>query len=386
MEVLATSKDMNPILIICSYNPAAHQTSVTISDYMEGYTRLGGKRDIIIENMNCKSFSEAPLWSGMMTQILAKYQGGKQQPAQIILLGQEAWAAYLSQRDSMRVKVPVMCSLVSSNVVILPEDTVGDLDSWLPGSVDIFEDHMNIPELQSGFINHYNIGDNVRMIRAFYPETKHIAFISDNTYGGVTMQALVRKEMKNFPDLDLILLDGRKHTIYTIVEELRHLPEHTVIIVGTWRVDMNEGYFMRNATYAMMEAAPAIPTFTPSSVSLGHWAIGGVLPDYRKVGEEMAMESVRMDNQSDNTEKHLQIIESKAVMDSRKAKEWGLDPKALPFGVELINQPVSFYQQYTYQIWSACTLFVVLVLGLFISLFYYFRTSFHSQHIRESDN
>lgn len=98
---------------------------------------------------------------------------------------------------------------------------------------------------------------------------------------------------------------------------------------------MNEGYFMRNATYAMMEAAPAIPTFTPSSVSLGHWAIGGVLPDYRKVGEEMAMESVRMDNQSGNTEKHLQIIGSKAVMDSRKAKEWGLDPKALPFSVEL---------------------------------------------------
>ncbi|RHA21075.1 hypothetical protein DW946_14605, partial [Bacteroides caccae] len=28
---------------------------------------------------------------------------------------------------------------------------------------------------------------------AFYPKTEHIAFISDNTYGGVTMQALVRK-------------------------------------------------------------------------------------------------------------------------------------------------------------------------------------------------
>lgn len=30
-EVLAVSKDKKPILIICSYNPAAHQTSVTIS-------------------------------------------------------------------------------------------------------------------------------------------------------------------------------------------------------------------------------------------------------------------------------------------------------------------------------------------------------------------
>lgn len=372
-KVLAVSNDKKPILIICSYNPAAHQTSVTISDYMDEYSKLGGQRDIIIENMNCKSFSEAPLWSKMMTQILAKYQGEKH-PAQIILLGQEAWAAYLSQRDEMQVKVPVMCSLASSNVVILPEDTVGSLDSWMPESVDLFDDHLNIPELKSGFINQYDIEGNLRMIQAFYPKTKHIAFISDNTYGGVTMQALVRKEMKKFPDLDLILMDGRKHSIYTIVEELRQLPENTVILVGTWRVDMNEGDFMRNATYAMMEVTPTIPTFTPSSVSLGHWAIGGVLPDYRKVGGEMAMESVRMDTHPQDTAKHLSVIGCKAVLDSRKVKEWGLDPAVLPFKVQLVNQPVSFYQQYTYQIWSACALFVILVLGLCISLFYYFRT------------
>ena len=372
-KVLAVSNDKKPILIICSYNPAAHQTSVTISDYMDEYSKLGGQRDIVIENMNCKSFSEAPLWSAMMTQILAKYQGEKH-PAQIILLGQEAWAAYLSQRDEMQVKVPVMCSLASSNVVILPKDTVENLDCWMPESVDIFEDHLDIPELESGFINQYDIEGNISMIQAFYPKTKHIAFISDNTYGGVTMQALVRKEMKKFPDLDLILMDGRRHSIYTIVEELRQLPENTVILVGTWRVDMNEGYFMRNATYAMMEATPTIPAFTPSSVSLGYWAIGGVLPDYRKVGGEMAMESVRMDQHPEDTGKHLSIIGSKAVLDSRKVKEWGLHPSVLPFKVQLVNQPVSFYQQYTYQIWSACALFVILVLGLCISLFYYFRT------------
>ena len=371
--LFAVSNDQKPILIICSYNPAAHQTSVTISDYMEEYSKLGGKRDIIIENMNCKSFSEAPLWSGMMTQILSKYQGEKH-PAQIILLGQEAWAAYLSQRDSIQVKVPVMCSLVSSNIVILPEDTVAGLDTWMPESVDLFTDHMNIPELKSGFINQYNIEDNVRMIKVFYPKTEHIAFISDNTYGGVTMQALVRKEMKKFPEIDLILMDGRRHTIYTIVEELRHLPENTVIMVGTWRVDMNEGYFMRNATYAMMEVTPTIPTFTPSSVSLGYWAIGGVLPDYRKLGKDMALASVQIDQYPADEQQHLSVIGSKAVLDSRKVKEWGLDPDILPFDVEIINQTVSFYQQYTYQIWSACALFLILVLGLCISLFYYFRT------------
>ena len=98
-EVLAVSKDKNPILIICSYNPAAHQTSVTISDYMDEYSKLGGQRDIIIENMNCKSFSEAPLWSKMMTQILAKYQGEKH-PAQIISLRSAAALPWIQPKRS----------------------------------------------------------------------------------------------------------------------------------------------------------------------------------------------------------------------------------------------------------------------------------------------
>ena len=75
-----------------------------------------------------------------MTQILAKYQGEKH-PAQIILLGQEAWAAYLSQRDEMQVKVPVMCSLASSNVVILPEDTV---EAWIAGCPNLSISSMTI--------------------------------------------------------------------------------------------------------------------------------------------------------------------------------------------------------------------------------------------------
>ncbi len=107
-----------------------------------------------------------------------------------------------------------------------------------------------------------------------YPGTKNIAFVSDNSYGGVAMQAYVVKEMQKFPELNLILLDGRVNTIYTICDRLYELPENTAILMGTWRVDMNDGYFMRNATYAMMEAAPTLPTFSLSSVGLGYWACG----------------------------------------------------------------------------------------------------------------
>ena len=51
------------------------------------------------------------------------------------------------------------------------------------------------------------------------------------------MQAHVRREMQQFPEFDLIVLDGRQHTIYTIVDQMAVLPVNTVVLVGTWRVD-----------------------------------------------------------------------------------------------------------------------------------------------------
>ena len=86
----------------------------------------------------------------------------------------------------------------------------------------------------------------------------------------------------------MILLDGRKHTIYSISDAIARLPEKTVILLGTWRVDKNDGYFMRNATYSMMMANPKIPAFTITSIGMGHWAVGGCVPKYRTVGKDMA--------------------------------------------------------------------------------------------------
>ena len=377
------AQDTRSILIICSYNPAAHQTSVTISDFMDEYTRCGGKYNIEIENMNCKSFSEAPQWKGMMHQILSKYTG-TQRPELIILLGQEAWASYLSQEDSLVAQIPAMCSLTSRNAVILPEDTI-NLKEWMPESVDFFSDDLGHHKVKAGFVYEYDIEANIQLLKHFYPDTRHIAFISDNTYGGVAMQALVREKMKKFPEMDLILLDGRSNTIYTILDQFQKLPENTAVMVGTWRVDMNESYFMRNATYMMMEANPTVPAFTPASIGLGYWAVGGVIPAYRSFGREMAREAIRLLDNPKDTVSHVEIVGSKAVLDYKKVKELKLDTKSLPFHVEIVGKPVSFYQEYMYQIWAAISIFVILAGGLIISLFFYFRTKRLKDDLQRSE-
>ena len=360
-----------PILMICSYNPGAYPTSANVSDFMDEYERLGGKRGVVIENMNCKSFSDFPRWKGVMRDILDKYRGN-QEPALIILFGQEAWASYLSLNDSVTGEVPVLCALTSRNVVLLPDDEK-DLAHWMPKSSDFYEDNLK-RQVRGGFMYEYDIASNIRMIRAIYPDTKNIAFISDNTYGGVTLQAHVRREMKQFPELNLILLDGREHTIYTIVDELRKLPKHTAVLIGTWRVDKNEGYFMRNATYSMMEAIPDIPTFTATSIGLGYWAVGGVVPAFRTFGKELAAETARLLENPGDTTLRVEVVGTEALLDSKKVKEQKINVAALPMAVKLVNESPSFYRQYRYQIWGGVGVLCVLVMGLLISIYFYLRT------------
>lgn len=373
----------HPVLIISSYNPDARQTSGNIYDFMEEFERLGGKAPIALENMNCKSFSESPQWKSKMTEILDKYEG-KRAPVLLVLIGQEAWAAYLSQEDSIRGRFPVLTSLASRNAIILPDDSV-NLKTWMPDAVDFFNDFTD-SSVKAGFVYEYDVEANINLIKHLYPNTKNIAFVSDNSYGGVSLQAHVVEEMKKHPELNLILLDGRTNTIYTISDKLHELPPNTALLMGTWRVDMYDGYFMRNATYTMMEAAGDVPTFSISSVGIGYWAIGGVTPSYRPLGKDMAYQAVRLLQGTDSDRIEVEVIPNKVMMDSKIVKEKRLDLSFIHQPIEMVNENPSFYEQYKYHIWTVATILVVLSAGLFVSLYFYYHTKKLKDELQESES
>ena len=373
----------HPVLIISSYNPDARQTSGNIYDFMEEFERLGGKAPIALENMNCKSFSEAPLWKNKMEELLAKYRG-KRSPVLLVLIGQEAWTAYLSQADSIRGNVPVLAALASRNAIILPDDSV-DLKTWMPNAVDFFNDFPN-SSVKAGFVYEYDVEANINLIKKLYPETRNIAFVSDNSYGGVSLQAHVVEEMKKHPELNLILLDGRTNTIYTISDKLHELPPNTALLLGTWRVDMYDGYFMRNATYTMMEAAGDVPTFSITSVGIGYWAVGGVIPSYRALGKDMAHQAVRLLQGPDSDRVEVEVIPNKIQMDSKIVKDKRLDLSSIHQPIEMVNETPSFYEQYKYHIWTVGTVLVVLLSGLFVSLYFYYHTKKLKDELQESES
>lgn len=370
-----------PILIVTSYNPETRSISDNLSAFMDEYRQRGGKYTPIIESMNCKNLSEAYLWKSRMASILGKYKG-KNRPSLVILLGQEAWSAYISQDTEIAKKTPSICGMVSVNGLVLPDDSI-DTRVWEPESKNIYTDFGDY-NIVAGYVYEYDVDKNIELMRRFYPDMRRVAFISDNTYGGLSMQALVKKEMEKYPDLETIWLDGRTETFMEVSERMRRLPQNTCVLLGTWRVDCTESYVIGNTTYMLRDANPTLPVFTIASVGLGHWALGGYTPEYHAVGKNIGAVTYDILDKGDREGVDLVTIPGNYTFDIKRLHEFKLDSLNLPQGAVLVNKTPSLYEQYKYWVIGVVSAFMFLIACFLIAIYYIIRINHLKHHLEVS--
>lgn len=365
------SNEGQRVLIVSSYNPETPTAAATINDFVNYYNLHGNNGTVMIENMNCKSLSEASLWTERMGEIIERYSNPSIMPSVIILLGQEAWASYLSlDLSKIKTKIPVMCCNASRNIVQLPKDTCNTV-TWQPESID-FSTLRAQYNIVGGNLYEYDIDKNIELILDLYPDTKHIALLTDNSYGGISLLAHTRKQMQKYKDIDFISLDGRKATIYSMSEDINKLPSNTVLLIGTWRVDRTESYYVKNSTHLLRDANNELPVFTLSSLGIGYWAIGGYVPMFHSQGKEMAKKAIKYQYQLKNgaisSNDELTIIGNHYMFDKNEISKRGLDFKDLPENIELVNDTPTFFAQYKYEIIAVAGAFIALlgILGIVV--------------------
>ena len=379
--VKAETTSEGPILIVTSYNPETRSISDNLSAFMDEYRQRGGKYTPIIESMNCKNLSEAYLWKSRMASILGKYKG-KNRPSLVILLGQEAWSAYISQDTEIAKKTPSICGMVSVNGLVLPDDSI-DTRVWEPESKNIYTDFGDY-NIVAGYVYEYDVDKNIELMRRFYPDMRRVAFISDNTYGGLSMQAVVKKEMEKYPDLETIWLDGRTETFMEVSERMRRLPQNTCVLLGTWRVDCTESYVIGNTTYMLRDANPTLPVFTIASVGLGHWALGGYTPEYHAVGKNIGAVTYDFLDKGDREGVDLVTIPGNYTFDIKRLHEFKLDSLNLPQGAVLVNKTPSLYEQYKYWVIGVVSAFMFLIACFLIAIYYIIRINHLKHHLEVS--
>lgn len=218
-----------------------------------------------------------------------------------------------------------------------------------------------------GSLNRYDIAKNIDLIRSLYPNVDNIAFLSDNTYGGISLQALVKQEMSSHPDLTLTLIDGRngEKKAYAAIERL---PRKSVLLIGTWRVGQDGQYFMDNSLKTLLADQPHLPVFSVSGSGIGSGAIGGYIPKYENGASEIAGQIADFYKKKPRAV-HFDPTENEYRFDLQKLKEFGIAEYKLPSGSIVVDTVEARLQKYESYILILIVIFIVL--SLFIAFLYY---------------
>jgi len=340
---LTAFADVNdaPVVIISSYNPDVKSVSDNLTLFAKEYSAGGCTNPIMLENMNCLNLSESRRWKRRLWNLLSKYYEDGKQPAAIVLLGNEASSTFFSLDHEEVKSTPVFIGLRGDNLIRIPEADQ-DLASWKPSCLYLTEDFSDY-NIAGGYVYQYNIRKNVELIETMAPDAKTIAFLSDNSFGGVTMLSHFSNTVKAFPEYEAIYLDGRNMTLQEINTEISRLdPASSAILIGTWRIDKTENYALSNTTYALAQSNPAVRAFTLSSVGLGHWAIGGYDPNYCLQGADLAKDV--SDFLKTGETKALTRIASSYSFDQQMLTSFDLEAKNYP-GAKIINEKVGFFRE-----------------------------------------
>ena len=373
-----TEESAEEILFITSYNSDTKYTYDNISTFIQTYTQLGGKYSTIVENMNVTDLSQAHKWKETLTEILDKHPGTKL----VIFLGGEAWSSFLHLEDEKYKRLPVFFAMASRNGIRIPDEPI-DMQQYEPQSIDLTE-RMKEYNVKYCSSYEYDINKDIEMMKYFYPEMEHLAFVSDNTYNGLAEQAWFKKNLKNHPELPITYIDGRIHTLDMAVNQLRVLPKNSVMLLGIWRIDNRGITYMNNSVYAFSKANPLLPVFSLTSTAIGYWAIGGYVPQYEGIAKGMGEYAYQFLDKGKNDIRSINILPNKYKFDANKLKEWGFEDKKLPINSIVINQPIPFFVAYKTEVQFILLTFLVLIGGLMIALYYYYRTKIQKNRLERT--
>ena len=175
---------------------------------------------------------------------------------------------------------------ISSNGVYLPHKD-STLSTWEPEYFEI----TNIlrDNLIFSTTYHYDIESNLDLIAELTPYVKNVAFISDNTFGGAVMKALVKNKFSQQNRFDLTLIDGSTMNIDAVAKKINELNDSTAILIGSWRIDKDGTYFLSSNITQILPKDKNLPVYTLSTIGMGNAALAGIMPDYRNQGRDIAI-------------------------------------------------------------------------------------------------
>lgn len=361
----APPKELAPVVIVSSYNTAVRHVNENLAEFFEEYTRSGLPNPITVEDINAHNLPDCLGWRVRLRRVLRKYYEKGNRPACIVLLGLESSSVFFSFDDTELKRTPVVVGMRGSALVKIPAQERLDIVAWDPESYDLTKD-FNDYNIVGGQLYYYDVKRNLDLIKRFYPKCNTLTFMTDNTLRGVTMHALFKKYVQNDRRFEVNYIDGRKMSIIDADEAISDMPPSQALLIGTWTADNSNSYVVRNSTYTFGQTNPKLPTFTLTNVAMGHWPVAGYTPRYQVLGRELADDVIAF--LKTGKKKPIKLVDNHYVFDLQRVDMLRLSLDDFNFKYDVVNEPLSVFEEYRDTIIFVTVLIIVLISALCITI------------------
>ncbi len=367
-DIVSSSGETGNVLVVSSYPPDSKRVTDFLKEIDDADKTKKYGYNFIIENMNCGTFLDYKQWNPSLDKILKKHEKDKLNG--IILLGQEAWATFLCREK--KCDVPFYGCFASDNGVILPHSDA-ELKDYNPKSIDMIALADSLGHV-GGRFNHFDIAENVRMTKLLYPDTKEFALLTDCTYGGVSMQALFIKVMKEqFPSYKYVLLDGRTKSVDELKNMVDSLGEKSAIFIGTWRVDNQGTFTLHDTLLKMFSSRKDIPIISVSGVGVGSVAIGGFFPDFSG-NVDLILDDIHNYENGRIGGSRIALNKNQYCFDEEMMQKYGIRQFQLPVDSKIISNKDAALQKYRLYIIVLIVFAVIFLATLILAVTMYVKS------------
>lgn len=367
-DIVSSSGETGNVLVVSSYPPDSKRVTDFLKEIDDADKTKKYGYNFIIENMNCGTFLDYKQWNPSLDKILKKHEKDKLNG--IILLGQEAWATFLCREK--KCDVPFYGCFASDNGVFLPHSDA-ELKDYNPKSIDMIALADSLGHA-GGRFNHFDIAENVRMTKLLYPDTKEFALLTDCTYGGVSMQALFIKVMKEqFPSYKYVLLDGRTKSVDELKNMVDSLGEKSAIFIGTWRVDNQGTFTLHDTLLKMFSSRKDIPIISVSGVGVGSVAIGGFFPDFSG-NVDLILDDIHNYENGRIGGSRIALNKNQYCFDEEMMQKYGIRQFQLPVDSKIISNKDAALQKYRLYIIVLIVFAVIFLATLILSVTMYVKS------------
>ena len=181
------------------------------------------------------------------------------------------------------------------------------------------------------------------------PETQNVVVVGGTSTFDREEQAEVQEHLKGYErHLNISYLTDLP--MPAMVERLKHLPDHTIVLLTPIGQDGTGRRFISTEAGPMIAAAANAPVFSLYDVYLNHGEIGGDLASLSEQGKIAGAMAVRIlsGEKPPNVPPVKRVISY--MFDWRALKRWGLNEKKLPPGSMVLNRQPTAWEMYHWYI------------------------------------